>query len=234
MSNDTPMKRCSKCGEPKLATTEYFYANKDGEYGLRSDCKACRKVLEHDRAQTPERREKQHQYEKDYYQKHGDVVRTRKRVAMRNRRKDPEKGEIIRQQNKKRQSKPGWALMHKACHQRRRARKQGRTTNLSTRQLQRCFEYFNHRCAVCGRPAGLWHTLAQEHWQSLSKGGTDTPNNIIPMCHSRKDGVNSCNNTKSNRDPIEWLNDRVGKKQAGVILARILAYFDWVKQQDGD
>lgn len=37
----TPLKTCTKCGESKPATTEYFHANKSGKYGLRAYCKEC-------------------------------------------------------------------------------------------------------------------------------------------------------------------------------------------------
>jgi len=36
------MKKCSKCGEEKPATTEYFYRSKSGKYGLCGRCKTCR------------------------------------------------------------------------------------------------------------------------------------------------------------------------------------------------
>lgn len=35
------MKKCSKCGESKPATSEYFYIRKDAKCGLRSICKEC-------------------------------------------------------------------------------------------------------------------------------------------------------------------------------------------------
>jgi hypothetical protein len=34
-------KTCTKCGEKKEATTDFFYKQKRGKYGLRADCKVC-------------------------------------------------------------------------------------------------------------------------------------------------------------------------------------------------
>ncbi len=36
-------KTCTKCGEEKPATLEFFYGQKTGKYGLRGDCKHCQK-----------------------------------------------------------------------------------------------------------------------------------------------------------------------------------------------
>lgn len=38
-------KKCSKCGEWLVANTKYFEKAKTGKYGLRADCKKCRKEL---------------------------------------------------------------------------------------------------------------------------------------------------------------------------------------------
>jgi hypothetical protein len=37
-------KKCSKCGEDKPATTEYFSKHKRSKYGLRNECKECDKI----------------------------------------------------------------------------------------------------------------------------------------------------------------------------------------------
>ena len=36
------LRKCSKCGEPKPATTDYFTKNKTTPSGLHNQCKACR------------------------------------------------------------------------------------------------------------------------------------------------------------------------------------------------
>jgi hypothetical protein len=92
---------------------------------------------------------------------------------------------------------------------------------------QRALEYWGHQCAVCGRPRGLWHTLAADHWIPLSDPdcpGT-IPTNIVPLCH----GEGGCNNSKRSRSPQDWLEAKLGRKQAFQKLIEIDAYFLWVK-----
>lgn len=108
--------------------------------------------------------------------------------------------------------------------------------NYSPRVWSRCLDYFNHCCAVCGRPAGLWHFLANDHWIALTDPRPDNPGtvpwNIVPLCHARKDGEGCCNNSKSNLIAEDWLLKQYSKRKAGEILKRINAYFEWVKQQE--
>lgn len=120
-----------------------------------------------------------------------------------------------------------------------RAKKQRRTARLKSlpatfafSDWQCCLDYFDNRCAVCGRPRGFWHTIAMDHWIPLSNPicpGT-IPTNIIPLCHALKDGT-GCNNSKNNRDPVEWLTEKFGKRKANKILKRIQAYFDSLKDR---
>lgn len=119
-----------------------------------------------------------------------------------------------------------------ALDKQRAARRRARTRSLpSTFTLQdwdRALEYFGGCCAVCGKPPGLWHILAQDHWVPVIKGGAYTPDNIVPLCHSRKDGQQGCNNTKKDRDAHIWLVEQYGERKATQIEKRIIAYFEWV------
>lgn len=89
-----------------------------------------------------------------------------------------------------------------------------------------CLKYWNYRCAYCGRPVGLWHTLSQDHFIPLTKGGGYTPENIVPACH----GADGCNNSKHDANAEEWLSERFGKHKANAILKGIQAYFDYIAE----
>jgi ribosomal protein L37AE/L43A len=92
---------------------------------------------------------------------------------------------------------------------------------------QRALEYWEYTCAVCGRPRGLWHTLAADHWIPLTDPdcpGT-VPTNIVPLCH----GESGCNNSKRAKSPQAWLEAKLGPKQAFQKMLEIDAYFLWVK-----
>lgn len=90
-----------------------------------------------------------------------------------------------------------------------------------------CLEHWGYTCAVCGRPQGLFHTLAADHWIPLSNPdciGT-VPHNILPLCH----GVEGCNNSKSNSDGETWLIAKLGKTKAKRKLDEITEYFKQAK-----
>lgn len=105
---------------------------------------------------------------------------------------------------------------------RRRARERALPDTLTIDQWADCLDYWQHRCAICGRPPGLWHTIAQDHWIPLTDPrcpGT-VACNIIPLCH----GQNGCNNSKGMKEPHMWLERRTGKRKARAKIREIEAY----------
>ena len=91
MTSET--KQCTKCGEVKPATEEYFYAN--GQY-LRGDCKACNDkktkayreankeiILEQAKAYYESNRGTVLEQRKIYYEENKEVVSERKKVYYR-------------------------------------------------------------------------------------------------------------------------------------------------------
>lgn len=86
--------------------------------------------------------------------------------------------------------------------------------------------YFDHRCAACGRPQGLWHIIAADHWIPLSRGGQTAPDNIVPLCH----GVGGCNNSKRDADALNWLISRFGPRRAAKINDKVHEFFNTTRQ----
>lgn len=109
---------------------------------------------------------------------------------------------------------------------RRRARKKAVVATFTRQNWEHCLGYWGNCCAYCGRPAGLWHFIAQDHFIALAKGGNYTPDNILPACH----GIDGCNNAKRDHDPREWLEQRFGKLKAERIFTRIMNYFAGIGQ----
>lgn len=140
------------------------------------------------------------------------------RNYQRQRRLDP----ITLEQEREYKNKPEVKEKYRIHVVRRRARKALLPDTFTPVDWQHAVKYFNGRCAACGRPPGLWHCLSADHWIAVTKGGATTPNNIIPLC----EGLDGCNNSKSNRDAQEWLIDKFGKRKAKGILKRIQEYFD--------
>lgn len=88
-------------------------------------------------------------------------------------------------------------------------------------------KYFNGVCAYCDNPPSFLdqnRVLHADHFIPLSDTehcpGT-VPSNMLPACQS-------CNLSKSNRNPHEWLIARFGKRRAAKIEKRIKAYFEEV------
>jgi hypothetical protein len=130
------------------------------------------------------------------------------------------KDSVARAQRRFRADNPDKRMVHK---QKRMARKVGLPDNFTAQDWQNCLNYFDGCCAACGRPPGLFHTLAADHWIPLSSPDcTGTiPANIVPLCH----GDLGCNNRKFNKDALTWLVESFGEKKGKQIFDKVQAYF---------
>lgn len=232
-----PLKRCSKqdecvhplgCWQP--ADSAHFTISLKCKDGLYHTCKACRKAYREqnrDRINAknkeyysrPEVKARSSQVSKEYRNKNADKIRERRHKQY------LEHREKILDRNRSRKRNYDTPKV-KADYHRRAAKKRSLPSNYTSRDWNVALSYFDHRCAVCGRPIGLWHTLAMDHWIPLSNSncpGT-IPTNIIPLCH----GNDGCNNSKSTKDPLKWLVERFGKRKAARVMKRIQSYFDFL------
>lgn len=206
------LKRCARgenCKHPEgpilPATLEYFGIKKHPDQ-LRSDCRECI------RQNTKERNR--------LYQ--------RKRLK-----NDPEHRQRRLEYHRQYRKTPRGQRAAKASFHRYNARKNNLPDTFTLEQWERAISYFNDCCAACERPFyDLFgeRFLAMDHWIPISS--PDCPGtvatNMVPLCH----GVDGCNNTKNQWPADEWLVSRFGKRKAKQILARIEAYFEWVKERD--
>lgn len=160
--------------------------------------------------------------DREYHRRNADKIKQKRKNSPpreRDREKDSEYGKRWRRENKER---------NKLNTQRRMARKRSLPDTMTHQQWIECLTYFNHACAVCGKPVGLWHTLAMDHWIPMNNDkcpGT-VVKNIVPLCHGR----GGCNNSKGVKDALEWLTSKYGKRRAGQIMKRIQAYFDSLEE----
>lgn len=247
MSTIIPQKTCSKCGKSLPATTEYFHADKSKPDGFYSSCKTCK--LKHEseaRQRNPElfrtRDRKRWLTRKDSHNLQRRVKNTSKEHRAQSRAYRVENLEKVREWDRQRYQRDyekrrgnneryrkANPAVFVAISQRRLARQRGLPRNFQKQDWLRALEYFKYCCAVCGRPRGLWHTLAADHWIPLilpNCPGT-VPTNIVPLCH----GIGGCNNRKNSTEPQEWLTRMYGSKKASAILRRIEAYFEWLREQ---
>lgn len=113
--------------------------------------------------------------------------------------------------------------------ERRLARKRALPDTLTNAQWTSALDYWGGCCVYCGRPAGLFHAIAMDHFIPLSS--LDCPGtialNCLPACHY----IDGCNSSKGSKDPYLWLDQKFGEREAKKILKKIDDYFEWVKGQ---
>jgi len=105
----------------------------------------------------------------------------------------------------------------------RRARKAALPDTFRTEDWQRCLEYFDYRCAACGRPANLFLKLSIDHFVPFSSPDCpgNVPGNVIPLCH----GDTGCNASKGGKDALAWATEKFGSGKAKKFIEKVEAYF---------
>lgn len=245
MDDKTPTdstKQCYKCKNVFPATTEFFHRARNTPTGLCGKCKPCAIQVTRDR----------------YHQKHDEILSKNRNISDEERAKLNERRrenyklnpELKRASDKRYREKSypkirtrqrKWEDLNpekkSATGARYRAKKRSLPKDYTVKDWRFALDYFNGRCAICGEPIGLWHTIAADHWIPVSHGGGTTVDNIVPLCHSTKDapfGTPSCNNRKHNTMPEDWLTREYGKRKAASIIAAINAFFERAKtNRDG-
>lgn len=235
--NDTtiPIRRCRKCDREFPLTEEYWYRHKSCRGGFVSTCKIC--ASNYMRERYIQNSEMLKARSRESYNK--DPERVKDRIASW-RAKNPDKvNEAARNRYKKnpdpiRRRLNQWKKENpesvNASTHRRKARKRSLPNTLTEQDIQHALDYFGNCCAVCGRQLnGFWHTGALDHWIPLNSPDCpgSIPTNELPLCH----GLDGCNNKKGDRDPVEWLISRYGKRKASIILTQINVYFASLKQE---
>lgn len=226
-----PMKRCTgPCGRELPATAEWFRLRMNhGKIRPHAQCRDCEKAYHEEWRQSrgkawqqtydqlPERKERHRELQRTWEQSSRGSAYLKAYWQTHKR----DKTAYLRAYY---QSPKGRAVA-RAYNHRRYARKRALPATFTAQDWQRALDYFDCRCAVCNRPIGLWHTIAQDHWIPVTKGGAYTPDNIIPLCH----GDGGCNNSKGNKDAHEWLLSRYSARKTAQIEKRIAAYFAWIE-----
>ena len=231
------MKTCSKCGAVLPATAEYFHREARAKDGLRAQCKVC--GCEQRRCRYEANRERENEYGRRWYEANRDKERARmRRWHAANQERAAETKRRWCEANKERIRRHYEANRDRRAeyHRRRRARKNGLPFDFTAADEAFALDYFGGCCAVCGRPLrDLFgdHHLALDHWIPLTDGRPDNPGtvpwNMVPLCH----GVNGCNNSKHNREPLEWLAVRYSSRKARRIAQRIEAFFQLSSERRG-
>lgn len=186
-SSVPPLKRCTKCGQEKPATPEFFCRATKESDGLRDDCKTCLSDYSRRRYQasptkihqsqklTPEQNRERN---RRWREKHRDYDRERKRRWAK---ENPEKN----------------AANARNYEARKLAAEGTHTASDIDAQLKRQ----NSRCYFCGcKLTSIPHlpnSQTVDHIVPLSRGGSNSPDNLVLACAH-------CNFSKHDKLPHEW------------------------------
>lgn len=239
-NNDTPKKRCSRCGEYFPPTREYFYADKKTPDGLYYHCKKCHNTRTSLRAVAWQRANRERT--RATHKRHRDKSETKTKIreyreANRERIRELQREASMRFYNRHKRGKtvkynkgavrrwrtknPAKVQMYRRSYE---AKKRSLPNDFSAQQWKHCLEWWNHTCAYCGSQQSFWFVLEQEHYVPVTSQGGYTVNNIVPACVH-------CNTSKGNKPAEAWLLSRNAKPKTKQILDRITVYFEWVKSQ---
>jgi len=164
-------KTCGSCKEEKAFSE--FSKNKSGKYGLRSDCKLCRKKSY--KEWSEKNKEKIKQKQKSWYEKNQERSRQSRKKWRKN------NADLIRENNRRRE-----ALLRKT-----------KVANFTDKQV---IEKYGTLCHICEKQIDMnaprhsavkgWQLgLHIDHVIPLSKNGTHTIENVRPshgICNVQK------------------------------------------------
>ena len=163
------MRTCNCCGEELPATLEFFYKEKGGKFGLKSQCKECMK--KYNRQWRKDNKERQAEYSKQWHEDNREYIL-----------------EKMKQWKKDNREKVN------AYVAKRRAIQKGATEGENFTR-QEVLDEWGTDCHICGEPIDLdeWH---QDHVIPLQpeegESGPHTLGNVKPS-HPH------CNQSKGNK-----------------------------------
>ena len=183
-SNDTPVadKRQTEIEKRRECSRRWKQKNKA-------------KVAAYGKAYCSKRKAELAAFMREYRAKNKDYFREVERARR--------KGRLAYQKEWFEKNKEKRRASQRACSQRYTARKKGAKGNVTKEEWAQIVSLCNGKCFWCGKSMDV---VTQDHLIPLSKGGSHTPDNVVPACRS-------CNCKKSDRDPLEFLSDVISGEQ---------------------
>jgi len=243
ISNDIETHRvCIKCGGEFPATKEYFSVHKGRKNNIEGTCKKCRNLQS---AQyREENKEKWDEYDRQYYKDNRDVIIQRssdyykdnretvlvkvKQYGISNkeaiRAKDIVRSRKYRANNKGKLAKTQkiWLATHKGIRniwkQKRKAKERLLISTFSSKDLEDCLNFFNHKDTYTGLPM---NSVSQDHVIPVSKGGHYVRQNIV-ICEK------SVNSSKHKSDMETWY-----RRQPFFSEERLSKIHEWIGLKNG-
>jgi 5-methylcytosine-specific restriction endonuclease McrA len=191
-------KICNGCGIEKFLSD--YNKEAKGKDGYRGKCRECDKKRIKAYCRSERVREKRKAYNtlwrannkdkiREYNKKHGPTAQLKYRQT-----------EHGREARKKALSKYFTTDKGKAADKRNKYKRRTKVQDAGTytnEQWQERLAEYNYCCAYCYKPFTI-EQLTVDHMIPLSRGGTNTIDNLVPACKS-------CNSRKKDKTPLEML-----------------------------
>lgn len=216
-------KRCSKCGEWKVASTVNFGKAKRNKYRLNSYCKKCQ--AEYYKQYSEDNKDKI----KQYREAHKEEIKERKKKYNETHKEqilEYKRKNYYRYREKYREYDRQYSRQYRREHPeadlnnkiKRRSKIEQQGNGITKEQWLEMMEYFNWCDAYSGEYiGGSNNKRTVDHIVALNKGGEHTIWNLVPMSRSN-------NSSKQDKDMIEWY-----KIQDFYSEERLKKIQDWIK-----
>ena len=181
-------KRCTKCGEIKLVTTEYFHKAKRGKFGLESQCKVCRQ--EYNKQWRQDNKEYIQEYNKEYYQDNKEYFQECNKQWLQDN----------KEYHKEYRKTPQGQVVKFNSRCRRRTKEAALGNGITVEQWQECMQFFGWKCAYSGEPLKEGNR-SLDHITPLNSGGDNEIWNVVPM-------YRNYNSSKNDKEMLEWYKEQ--------------------------
>ena len=211
------MKKCNTCGKWLVASNINFYKEKKGKYGLRGQCKECKKIYTD--------KNKQHKKENwnDYYKRNKYKITKRKKIWYENN-KNKESYKIKRKEY--RDNNPHVQLN---SNSKRRLREESQGRGITKEQWYEMMIFFDFKCAYSREYLGNENNKNKrtiDHIVALDNNGGNEIWNCVPMARRY-------NTSKHTKNMLEWYLEQPFfsiERLTKIYEWRIYAYEKWGKE----
>lgn len=205
-------KTCTKCGETKPATTEYFYRMKEARDGLRPDCKACldtkqrayylankERVAERNRAYREANKERFTEWSRKWYEANRDAAIEKVRqwgIANRERKRKNQRAYDARNRERNR-------VKRRAYHAANAGREAEYSRNYYIKNKERLAD--RQRVYLANNPEKARQRVSVRRARRLQAEGTHTPADIQAQYERQKGRCHWCNVKVGNTYDVDHL-----------------------------
>ena len=197
------MKRCNKCGRWLVASTVNFHRGKGFKYGLRTECKECKKryhkqwhennkdkIAEYHKQYYEDNRDKMLEHHKQYYETNKDKIAEQKKQYYEDNR------EKALERYKQYSQTPQGQVVKFNKHHRRRTKEGQLGSGITKDQWLEMMSFFDWKCAYSGETLSK-DNRSIDHIVPLNSNGDNMIWNCVPM-------KLNYNSSKHDKDMLEW------------------------------